>query len=238
MVQEIDFYSYCAKKIRWLLNRFPSDRIALDSQGGGIAIMEALHDPDKFDPKKEQPIWEVIDRDKPKDTDYEAGRHIVELINFASAEWTGKANHGMRKDFEDVSLLFPAYDALTLAYATSQVELDEKLGRVSYDTLEDCIMEIEELKNELATITISQTPAGRDKWDTPELKLGTGKKGRLRKDRYSSLLMANMIGRERQRTPPPLTFESHGGFAEITKDRLGDMYEGDAEFSAWANEVY
>ena len=41
-------------------------------------------------------------------------------------------------------------------------------------------MEIEELKDELATIVMTQTSiSGRDKWDTPEIKMPNGKKGRL-----------------------------------------------------------
>ena len=34
----------------------------------------------------------------------------------------------------------------------------------------------------------STGPNARDRWDTPEVKLQNGKKGRLSKDRYSSLL--------------------------------------------------
>ena len=45
---EMDFYSYCARKIRDLMKTFPCERVAMDAQGGGIAVMEALHDPDKF----------------------------------------------------------------------------------------------------------------------------------------------------------------------------------------------
>ncbi len=57
------------------------------------------------------------------------------------------------------------------------------------------MLEIEELKNELVLIEHSRTPNGRDKWDTPQVKGIGAKKGRLRKDRYSALLMANMVGR-------------------------------------------
>ena len=43
-LKESDFYSYCSRKIRDLMQVFPCERIALDAQGGGIAIMEALHE--------------------------------------------------------------------------------------------------------------------------------------------------------------------------------------------------
>ena len=64
LVDEDDFYSYCAKKIRQLMKVFPCVEIALDAQGGGIAVMEALHDKDKI-PEGEVPIWPVIDENKP-----------------------------------------------------------------------------------------------------------------------------------------------------------------------------
>ena len=47
---------------------------------------------------------------------------------------------------------------------------------------------------------MTQTSTGaraRDRWDTPEVKLQNGKKGRLRKDRYSSLVIANMLARQK-----------------------------------------
>ena len=46
---------------------FPCAEIALDAQGGGIAVMEALHDKDKIG-EDEVAIWPTID-DKEKDTD-------------------------------------------------------------------------------------------------------------------------------------------------------------------------
>ena len=45
----------------------------------------------------------------------------------------------------------------------------------------------------------STGPNARDRWDTPEVKLPGGKKGRLRKDRYSSLVIANMLARQLNR---------------------------------------
>jgi hypothetical protein len=74
----------------------------------------------------------------------------------------------MRKDFEDKALLFPMFDTLSLDISAIE---DEMKGR-SFDTLEQCVMEIEDLKDELAMIQISQTPSGRDKWDTPETVIG------------------------------------------------------------------
>lgn len=235
LVNELDYYSYCAKKIRWLMTRFPCERIMMDSQGGGIPVMEALHDPDKIDHENgELPMWPVTDPEKPQMTDAKAGLHIVELVNFASAAWTEEANHGMRKDLEDKVLLFPYFDAITVANAS----YSDGLNKMSYDTLEDCVMDIEELKDELSTIIITQTTSGRDKWDTPEIKLPGGKKGRLRKDRYSALVMANMGARQLMRAPAPYDYDSHGGFAGRMQYDEGSLYAGNEEFDLWAKEFY
>ena len=157
------------------------------------------------------------------------------MVQFAKADWVVESNHGMRKDFEDKVLLFPYFDSATLGLAIA----DDKLKSRLYDTLEDCVMEVEELKDELAMIIMSQTPAGRDKWDTPEIKLATGKKGNLRKDRYSALLMANMSARTLQRSPPPLNYKSMGGFAGGNiHDVDGPTYVGPAWFTEGMKDVY
>jgi hypothetical protein len=64
------------------------------------------------------------------------------MIQFAKSEFTFKANHNLRKDFETQSLLFPKFDTVLLSEAIT----DDKLSNRHYDTLEDCVMEIESLK--------------------------------------------------------------------------------------------
>jgi flagellin-specific chaperone FliS len=182
LVKEHDFYGFCARKIRNLMKIFPCSRIGIDAQGGGISIEEALHDPSKLE-ESENLIWPVIDFDKTKDTDSQPGSHILEMVQFAKADWTAQANHGLRKDFEDKVLLFPRFDNITLGLALDKEGkdiLESNLDPI-YDTLSECILEIEELKNELTTIVMTQTSTGpnaRDRWDTPEVKLPNGKKGR------------------------------------------------------------
>jgi len=210
---EHDYYAFCARKIREIMKAFPTVRIAIDTQGGGVAILEALHDPDKtYD--GEQLLWPIKEEGKEKDTDHKQGLHIIEMINFASADWTAAANHGMRKDFEDKVLLFPRFDNITIGLAIEQDAANARAAGKSaiYDSMEDCVWEIEELKNELSTIVMTKTAnSNRDRWDTPEIKEANGKKGRLRKDRYSSLLMANMVARTISRTDEPQPFNAVGG---------------------------
>ena len=241
---ETDFYSYCARKIRDLMKLFPCIHIAMDAQGGGVAVEEALHDPSKLE-EGENLIWPIIDPDKEKDTDDQQGLHILELVQFAKADWTAAANHGLRKDLEDKVLLFPRFDQLTLGLALDKEGKDiinsdiEKL----YDSESECILEIEELKNELTTIVMTQTSngvGGRDKWDTPDVKLPNGKKGKLRKDRYSALVIANMIARQLNRTLSSINYGLIGAnLRTIPGQKDGEFYKGPNWFTSSANhDIY
>jgi hypothetical protein len=232
--KESDFYAYCARKIRDLMKIFPCIHIAMDAGGGGIAVMETLHDQDKIQ-EGEHAIWPTIDDDKPKDTDDQRGLHILEMCQFSKYDWLAEANHGLRKDLEDKVVLFPMFDSISLGIANVE---DGLKGR-NYDTLEQCVMEIEDLKDELTMIQITQTATGRDKWDTPETVVGTGKKGKLRKDRYSSLIMANMAARIIARAPNPVDYNFYGGFATVEKTEKGaKLFHGPSWFTDSMKDVY
>lgn len=221
LVHEHDFFRYVAKTIRTLMKAFPCIRLAIDKMGGGISIMEALCDPATCT-EGELPILPIIVRDDPKPTDRIPGLHIIEEIKFASSDWVIAANNGLKFDLESKSVLFPSFDAASLALA---IESDKMEGRVIqnedgteeilYDTLEDCVMNIEELKDELASIVHTQTDkAGRDHWDTPNSTEIDGKKTKTKKDRYSALLMANASARIMTHVEPTPQYYSTGGFAQ------------------------
>lgn len=219
IVQEDDFYGYVARKIRDLHKLFPCERIVMDGMGGGVGVEEALRSVKNMF-EGEMPILQIVDHDNPKDTDTVPGQHILEIVNFAKADWVAAANHGLKKDFEDKTVLFPIIDSVELAKASAEdVGTGRKVVTVEeeknlYDTLEDCVYEIEELKDELAVIVHSQVgPTLRDRWDVPEVKQAGGKKGRLRKDRYSALLMANATARQMQAAPTAPRYAVMGGFA-------------------------
>jgi hypothetical protein len=194
--KKTDYYGFCVRKVRDLMKLFPPEYIGLDAQGGGRAVSEGLHDPDKME-EGEHPIWEVIDDDKEKEEDDYAGLHILYKFQFAKYEFLRDANYGLRKDLEDKTILFPRYDsvALELAAHTDKLRIDAGQHDELMDTMESCIYEIEELKQELTTIVVTSTPSGRERWDTPKSKTdGVGGSG-LRKDRYSALIIANYIAR-------------------------------------------
>jgi len=237
LTEDNDFYGYCARKIRNLMKVFPTVEVAIDPQGGGVAVMEALHDKDKLR-EGEVPIWPKIDINKPSDLDSEVGLHILEICNFSSAQWTSEANHGLRKDMEDKQIIFPFFDAATLGLS---LEEDKRMNRM-HDTLEDCVLEIEQLKDEMALIVISQSPSGRERWDTPEVK--SGKKTKLRKDRYSALLMCNMSARKiaTHKDFDYYSIYEGGGFASrIIDDNSEDnkeLYYGPAWWTEQTNGIY
>lgn len=241
----VSFYSYCARKILDLMKLFPTEHIAIDNQGGGIAVMEALHDQTVLQ-DGEHPLWPYIrpetDSKNPfywektkKPTDGEAGLHVLHMIEFAKAEFTHHANHNLRKDFETRTTLFPQFDTSLLAEAIAEDQISER----HYDTLEDCFMEVEELKNELTTIDHTQTNSGRDKWDTPETVEPGGKKGRLRKDRYSALLMANEVAHVLMNQLQGQPYTHTGGFAgQKKKEKDGRLFTGPEHLVSKMGGIY
>lgn len=181
-----NYYAYCASKIRDLCSRFNIVKVGIDAQGGGIPLSEALHDKNGLK-EGEVPFWPEVILGNIQDTDRMAGNHILRLVQFANYAWLSNANHSLLKDLEGKTLLFPRYDAVILGLAG-----DRQFGALD---LEECLVNIEELKSELSTIVLTRT-SNRERWDTPQIKTDTNKIGRMRKDRYSSLLIANDLARE------------------------------------------
>lgn len=222
-IDETDYYAYCCRKIRDLMAIFPCAHIALDAQGGGKAIYEGLHNSAQMR-EGELPMWEFIEPGKPKDSDGERGLHLIELVQFSNYEYVSTANHGMRKDLEDRVLLFPEYSPAMLAIYSRDME--------------ENVIEIEELKDELVQIIVERTPSGRERWDTPEIKLEGNKKGRLKKDRYSALLMANMAARRLAQEKVLPAYEMTGGFAGVGKVQGQNSYIGPAWLTDKLNDLY
>jgi hypothetical protein len=226
-----DYYTYCIRKIRNLMKIFPCGRLGIDTQGGGYAVIEGLHDKQRME-EGELCIWPVIDPDDPQPLDDKPGLHIIEQISFANPEWTATSNHGLRKDLESKTLLFPRFDGLVLSLAAEQDILKGIDKHPEFDSLENTVEEIEELKNELSTIVMTQTGVvGRDRWDTPEIKGPTGRKEKLRKDRYSALLIANMMARMINRADSPAGYNYIGGrakdFVKSKDGQDGKMYNSE-----------
>lgn len=193
LITDDDYYAYCCSKIRDIVRLFNPIRIEMDSQGGGYAIAEMLRTKKLLDiDKGDFPIYEVIDIENPKTTDGETdGRQILHLVK-QSSEFNQEANIALHKSLETRTLLFPAFDSVKM-YAA--IEAEKSMG-VVYDTYEENVYHLEELKNELCTIQMSETATGRERFDTPQVVSpgaveGRARKGRLRKDRYTAILLAH-----------------------------------------------
>jgi len=217
-----NYYSFCARKIHDLRAVFPTTCIGIDTQGGGYALIEAMKSIDNITPG-ESPLYPVINKEKPQDTDRLDGSHVLHLIQFANATWMSEANWGLKKDLETRKLLFPNFDALTVDLSIAQDKIRvEKFKKdnpsreiVLYDSLEDCAIEIEDLKDELTNIMYSRTTAGRERWDVPEVQIDKNKKGSGKKDRYSALIIANSLVRlERNKIEVPIQYGAVGALAK------------------------
>ena len=91
-------------------------------------------------------------------------------------------------------------------------------------------------------IQITQTATGRDRWDTPEVIVAAGKKSKMRKDRYSALLMANMSARCLARIPTPKEYNFYGGFATLPEgereEKKEDYFSGPNWFTDNMKDIY
>lgn len=227
---EEDFYGFVARKIRMLMETFPCVGIAMDSQGGGVGVEEALQRQSDLK-QNEYPILDVE-----KEDDGRIGKRILHLISFADASWVTRANHGLRQDMETKSLIFPAFDSILLG---ESIEDDKQASR-TYDSMEDCMLEIEDMKDELTTIVYTQTPSGRDHFDVPDIKVPGMKKGRAKKDRYSALLMANTLAKDLDQVVSDVTFTgAMGGFADGDRrgDSSGPMFSGPSWYTEQMKKI-
>lgn len=201
------YYQFCARKVIELTKRFNIILICTDYQGGGAEIMNMLSQ-DKSVIEDSIPIYPIVDghplwngRELP--TDDLHGRHIIEPVQFASATYNSQAHHGLRSDLEKRRLLFPTFDAISMA----EVDLAPKKSKMVDDSLGDILDELQSLKYELTIIEYTRTDnSGRERWDTPEIKNDDGTKGRLTNDRVSALVMANYAARRIRDQLPELDF--------------------------------
>lgn len=232
IIKENDYFSFVNRKVRDLMSRFNIERIMIDAQGGGYAVMEAFKNTANLK-QHEKPIFLIKDPKVDNPDDMLDGHHIVEAIQFVNNKWLSEANYGMKKDLEEQELLFPNYDAVSLSIAIEQDSFDFK----NYDTLQDCMEEIEALKDELCSITLTITPTGREQFSTPE-EIVDGKKSKQKKDRYSSLLMSNMGARQLQNDTSVEYIPTMGGFAGGSGRTTENMYSGNAAFAKAAQDAY
>lgn len=182
-----DYNTFVMWHIRSLLKRFNVSLIACDAGGGGLALRELFKDPDKI-PKDELPILDMDD----ENTERMQGQRILKMVEFSNYQWRREAHYGLKKDIMDKKLVFPQYDLAAIEAANASDR-----GGTSFDTVEDCYLELEQCKSETMMIRHTSTATGQEKWDVPRM-LGIDSeemRKRLKKDRFTSLLLANWAAR-------------------------------------------
>ena len=105
---------------------------------------------------------------------------------------------------------------------------------ITFDTYEENVGNIEELKNELCTIQMSETATGKERFDTPAVVSagsieGRPRKGRLRKDRYTALLLAHKYIYDKDVRPDTeIDYEDvAGNIAQVKSDNKDEgLYKG------------
>ncbi len=228
------FYRHCTREIRDMFKRFPPAELVIDSGSGGGAtgLIEAFSENIGLE-EGELPIYEVVEPGNPKDTDRLIGHKLIRMFNFSKTIVVCEANYGLSKDLESRLILFPRINAASYGLAYEE-DMDE--GRVTVqgntlkvhgDTLENVLKEIEDMKEELATIVHSQTRNGTEHWDVPGAGEAGRKGGYMKKDRYSALLMANWGARNLTSGAISVGPIAQGGFANemnTRKDKTGAMY--------------
>jgi len=220
---ESNYWAFVVRKIRNLMNRFPTVAIVIDSQGGGNTIREGLSDKDKLQ-NNEQQIWPIINQQKQEYSDTQEGLHIIHMFHFASNELLSNAYFNTKKDLDTQQLVFPSFDGATLGLVECETDDTSVPDGGLEDTLEGIVEEIEELKNELTCIMHTKLPSGRDQFSVPDIKTADGKKARVKKDRASALIMANSTSRAIMRDHIDTTYESNGGYATPQKQENGLLY--------------
>jgi hypothetical protein len=218
-----DYNTFIIKKIHELCKRFNIIRINIDSGGGGRSVIEGLKDPSKL----QEGGFCLYDIDDEEVSDRQ-GAHIIKVIEFSSREWYESAHFNLLKDITTMQHIFPAYDAI----AVEQNRILNADYEVDDFSIENIQYEIEECKYQTTLIQEQTTLKGHKTWDLPRIKgvVTEGIKLRLRKDHFTSLLLANDAARSVLNTPAEQTKFSFGGYSlrEVKSNKFsaGSMYQG------------
>ena len=184
-----DYNTFIIQKIHDLVSRFNIKQINLDAGGGGRSIVEGLKDTSKL---KENQMC-IYDMDDSM-VSGEDGFHIIKVIQFSKRDWYESAHYNLLKDLTIKQHTFPAYDSVGI----EKTRLFGAEGCLVRDTSEDIQFEIEECKYQTTLIQEQSTAKGMKKWDLPSVKgvATEGVKSKLKRDHFTSLLLANDAARD------------------------------------------
>ena len=218
-----DYNTFVIRKIHDLFSRFNIERMHLDSGGGGRSILEGLKDYTKLK-EGEYCIYDMDDEECAR----KAGLHAIKVIEFSSREWYETSHFNLLKDITTMKILFPEYDALGIEQ--ERILGIESLGEYSSENI---LGEIEECKYQTTLVHETTTAKGQKRWDLPKVKgvMTEGLKSRLRKDHFTSLLLANDAARNIDNNGHLDKIKTFGGYSSryvVSNNTAGSdaMYQG------------
>ncbi len=163
-------YPEITRLIRKLIKDYNIAYIMMDKGGGGSAVRDMLADPITAADQKEI----ILDMDD-EGTIGQRGRRILRLVPFTTS-WIAEANHELRTSLEHKQLMFPAINE-----SDSFIKPDDSGNIIENQMILDFIA----LLKEMESIELSVTKTGVLHFDTPN--------PHMRKDRYTSILLAHKI---------------------------------------------
>lgn len=146
-----------------LCDAFNIQSIYMDAGGGGLAIKDILAENNRH--HRAGPILDPDDELHQT----KAGRHILTMCNFGS-DFISESNFAALRLLEHRDLLFPSIP---------REEQPTPVQEESWQT-------IQEMKNQMQMIEITETPTGKHHFDVPK---GEGH-GKQKKDLYTSFMLA------------------------------------------------
>lgn len=167
-------FTESSRKVLQLANKFNVIAIGMDLGGGGQAVMDFMQDPAAL--QGEIPIYPYDDGTKARQ-----GRYILHMINF-EPKWIEESNFLLQRNIERKEVMFPTKVLGGKGYQGENIE-----------ALEKTLQEIEDCKKEMMQISVTQTITGKRHFDIQPSIEDKKRKIKPRKDRYSSLLIANAI---------------------------------------------
>jgi hypothetical protein len=152
-----------ARTIENLCSAFNVTHIYMDSQGGGMAIKDMLAE----NPTSHE-AGPILDPDDEVHM-LKPGRKILTLCNF-STDFISESNFAALRLLEHRDLLFPS---VPKDYEPSQTQEE------SWQTIRD-------MKTQMQTIELTETPTGKHHFDVPK----GGGHGKQKKDLYTAFMLA------------------------------------------------
>ena len=162
-----------AKHIFDLIERFNPIRIEMDPFGGGTALRDYLADPESVGVASSR---KIIEHHEPSS---KTGKRIL-YMRPATAEFNEDANNNTKTLLEQRAIKLPA--------ATHPIEIIKKVSSGKGSTILKEVDLVQELINQVASVTVTLTSRGRLHYDLPKASSNT--LNVKKKDLYTAFILA------------------------------------------------